>query len=401
MKIRLSVHEKSTSGAQAEPVDHTFEGPSITLGRDKGCDVVLPRQAVSRQHARISLDDELGFIEDLGSSFGTQVNGEPLPKGEKRLLKSGDLIVIAQFDITFSQERAIPEPGGEESTSYVSRAMVRGALRGVLSAEDPYFRFMNGDREGERIPISEAQELLVGRDPSAEIRLTDDLVSRRHAKLRRDLAGVHVEDLDSRNGIKVNKRKTRRRTLKDRDEVEIGAARLLFVDPNAIGEAPKVELPRPAPRPPAPRRPTEASGAREAPKEEPPKKAEPDAPAATAAPADTSAEPSPAPEPEPEATAQPAGDGAVAEAPDGDADQAAASDEEGVEDEGPEGAPDDEDAPGWGAPEGAEELADDGAAALRIGGVAIPGGSQTLIMAGLGLVGLFALIMMIALLVGA
>ena len=48
-----------------------------------------------------------------------------------------------------------------------------------------------------------------------------------------------------------------------------------------------------------------------------------------------------------------------------------------------------------------EEVAEEGAAALRIGGIAIPGGSQTLIMAGLGLVGLFALIMMIALFVGA
>src|SRR5690606_7589288 len=151
MKIRLSVHDKSTSGAQAEPVDHTSDGPSITLGRDKGRDAVLPPQAVSRHHARVSLADELVVIEEPGSSFETQDNGGPLPTGEKRLLKSGVLIVIAPFDSTFSQERAIPEPGGEESTSYVSRAMVRGALRGVLSAEDPYFRFMNGDREGERI----------------------------------------------------------------------------------------------------------------------------------------------------------------------------------------------------------------------------------------------------------
>src|SRR5690606_1646204 len=134
----------------AEAVEHALEGPTITLGRDKACEVVLPRQAVSRNHARITVDGDLSFLEDLGSSFGTQINGEALPPGEKRLLKTGDVIVIAQFDITYSQQKAIPAPGGDESTSYVSRAMVRGALRGVLSAEDPFFRFMNGEREGEK-----------------------------------------------------------------------------------------------------------------------------------------------------------------------------------------------------------------------------------------------------------
>lgn len=398
MSIRLSVSEKSTTGASAESAEHVFEGPAITLGRDKACEVVLARQAVSRNHARITVDGELSFIEDLGSSFGTQVNGETLPKGEKRLLKTGDTIVIAQFDILFSEQRAMPAPGVDENTSFVSRAMVRGALRGVLSAEDPFFRFMNGEREGDKIPIAEAQELIIGRDPQVDITLSDDLVSRRHAKFRRDLAGVHVEDLDSRNGIKVNKRKVRHRTLKDRDEVEVGAARLLFVDPNAIGEAPSVEVASlVAPRPGGPARPAARPAARKegaasgpnetraaggagtktgarppaAETEAPPKVPEP-APAPAPEPT-----PEPAPEPEPPAEEPAAPDGY----PEGDAEE-------------PMGAL--EPMAPWAAPE-PEPPPEPGGGALAM----IPGGARTLVMAGLGLVVLVAVVLMIAILVGA
>jgi pSer/pThr/pTyr-binding forkhead associated (FHA) protein len=65
----------------------TLTEDTITLGRDDGCDVVLAQTAVSRNHARISRDGTLFFLEDLGSSFGTLLNGSKLKKNEKQLLK--------------------------------------------------------------------------------------------------------------------------------------------------------------------------------------------------------------------------------------------------------------------------------------------------------------------------
>ena len=70
--------------------------------------------------------------------------------------------------------------------------------------------------------------------------LNDDLVSRKHVKVRRDWAGTHVEDLGSRNGIKLNKQRARKATIKDRDELEIGGVRLLFLDPNEVREEPVI-----------------------------------------------------------------------------------------------------------------------------------------------------------------
>ena len=119
----------------------------ITLGRDKACQVVLAQQAVSRTHARISRDGSLFFVEDLGSSYGTQINGKKLPKGEKHLLRNGDVIAIAQFDVTFDRVAgAAPTALGEDP--FVARQVVKDVMRGLDGGEQPYFRIMNGAARG-------------------------------------------------------------------------------------------------------------------------------------------------------------------------------------------------------------------------------------------------------------
>src|SRR6185295_1122862 len=61
------------------------------------------------------------------------------------------------------------------------------------------------------------------------------------AKVRRDWSGTHVEDLESRNGIRVNKKRIKGATLKSQDELEIGNVRLLYLDPSAVGDARRPE----------------------------------------------------------------------------------------------------------------------------------------------------------------
>jgi pSer/pThr/pTyr-binding forkhead associated (FHA) protein len=238
MGVRLTVKQKGKEGAASKTV--ILDEDAILLGRDQNCQVVLAQQAVSRNHARITRDGSLFFVEDLGSSFGTQINGQKLPKGEKRLLRNGDTIEIAQFDVVFDRVADVADDVSGK-TMFVSRKVVKDVMKGLAAGgEQPYFRVMNGPREGQRIEIGEAQEYIFGRDESADVQLNDDLVSRRHAKVRRDWSGTHVEDLGSRNGIKVNKKRITKQTLKDRDELEIGGVRLLYIDPTEVREAPVV-----------------------------------------------------------------------------------------------------------------------------------------------------------------
>ncbi|QRO00426.1 FHA domain-containing protein [Archangium violaceum] len=234
MSVRLTVKQSSEAGGKA--TEFVLDDAIITLGRDKGCQVVLAQQAVSRNHARITQEGNLFFLEDLGSAYGTQVNGKPLPKGEKRLLRNGDVIAIAQFDVRFDKVADLPHDVESQKTSFVARNMVKDVMRGLSGGEERYLRVMNGPREGERLEINDAQEFVIGRDDSADIIFRDDLISRRHVKVRRDWSGTHVEDLGSRNGIKVNRKRTNRKTLRDGDEVEVGGVRLVYVCPSEAPE---------------------------------------------------------------------------------------------------------------------------------------------------------------------
>jgi pSer/pThr/pTyr-binding forkhead associated (FHA) protein len=73
------------------------------------------------------------------------------------------------------------------------------------------------------------RRVLVGRAPSADLRLDDPQVSRLHARIEMRDDGVYVEDLGSRNGTCVNGANVvGSRSLRVDDEVEIGAASIIF-----------------------------------------------------------------------------------------------------------------------------------------------------------------------------
>ncbi len=71
---------------------------------------------------------------------------------------------------------------------------------------------------------------LIGRAPDCQITLDDPLVSRHHAVLRVGLDEVHIEDLGSRNGVRLNGRNIDGHTLvAPGDGLEIGGQELVLV----------------------------------------------------------------------------------------------------------------------------------------------------------------------------
>jgi pSer/pThr/pTyr-binding forkhead associated (FHA) protein len=64
---------------------------SIVVGRSSDLDMVLVEDMVSRKHARIAMQSDQIWIEDLGSTNGTFVNGEKIKRAR---LKEGDRVLI-------------------------------------------------------------------------------------------------------------------------------------------------------------------------------------------------------------------------------------------------------------------------------------------------------------------
>ena len=227
MSVKLLVRSKANAEGEG-PQELLLAEDSIVIGRDKPCAVVLADAVISRRHATIVREGALYFLEDLNSSYGTRVNGATLPAGEKRLLRNGDLIAVGPYDVVFDRQ-SDESRGGTGETSVMAKKVLKG-----LDGAGSFVRVMNGPLEGKRIEIRDAQEVIIGRDDDVDLQLNDDLVSRRHAKIRRDWTGTSVEDLQSRNGVKVNKKKITNEPLKDRDEIQIGSTRLLYVDPTEV-----------------------------------------------------------------------------------------------------------------------------------------------------------------------
>jgi len=87
----------------------------------------------------------------------------------------------------------------------------------------------NGGFEGTRHPLR-SDETLIGRNPTTDITLLDEGISREHAILLRDENGAYsIEDLQSTNGTKVNGKRVRSTPLAHGDTIEIGHTRFRFL----------------------------------------------------------------------------------------------------------------------------------------------------------------------------
>ena len=100
------------------------------LGRSLDCHVTIEDPLVSRQHARIIIDDAGATVEDLGSRTGVKVNGATVRQPTE--LKDGDRLRIGTQDLVFCRV----DPVG------AAHAKTTGVLRLCANCRLPYPREM-------------------------------------------------------------------------------------------------------------------------------------------------------------------------------------------------------------------------------------------------------------------
>ena len=66
---------------------------SLVIGRDTECAITIEDRQVSRHHARVINENNICFIEDLGSKNGTFFSGKQI--AERTRLNDGDIVQIA------------------------------------------------------------------------------------------------------------------------------------------------------------------------------------------------------------------------------------------------------------------------------------------------------------------
>jgi pSer/pThr/pTyr-binding forkhead associated (FHA) protein len=102
-------------------------------------------------------------------------------------------------------------------------------VRGVLVICDGAFAGTRHELAGD--------ETIIGRNPTTDITLLDESISREHAIVAFDEASgsYTLEDLQSTNGTKVNGKRVRSAELSPGDEIEIGHTKFKFLMNSAEG----------------------------------------------------------------------------------------------------------------------------------------------------------------------
>ena len=71
------------------------EGQTLVLGRGAEADVLIDNTAISRRHLSLQLLNGACFVGDLGSTNGTQINGEPITT--PTVVEGGDVVSAGKF----------------------------------------------------------------------------------------------------------------------------------------------------------------------------------------------------------------------------------------------------------------------------------------------------------------
>lgn len=256
MGVRLEV--RSGWSEDGDTVTYELEQSRIVIGRGRGADVRLPHRAVSVRHATIEQRGAGYVLVDDGSTNGVLVGGARIVPGRPKPLRDGDRFELGGFAFAFRSGVPVSVGPSAERTASLARRLVSAPSK---LPNEIAITILNGPTEGARVILPSAPgRVTAGRGEQCAILLEDADASREHAEIVVDEHGAIVRDLDSKNGIEVNRKRVVERRLRDKDEIRIGSTLLGFEDPReaAVLEAEQgddlaVEPPRAAaPAAPAP-----------------------------------------------------------------------------------------------------------------------------------------------------
>ncbi|WP_202758975.1 FHA domain-containing protein [Delftia acidovorans] len=228
----------SIDGAVIKEVQLTKE--RTTLGRRPYNDIVIDNLAVSGEHAVLSIVDGAVIIEDLRSTNGTYVNGQPILR---QTLNHGDLLDIGKYKIRFVQQQVSassrsalaaiaaaveatrPAPLAEDLPSQFSTQTPSGfdhtlppSMAG-LATRQAAIRMLNGNAAGREVPLVKVVTTL-GKPGVAVASITQ----RHHGFVLAQLEGDALS-------LKLNGQEIGRRAmpLQHGDTVELAGTQMQFL----------------------------------------------------------------------------------------------------------------------------------------------------------------------------
>jgi hypothetical protein len=163
---------------------------------------------------------ELPSLDDLMAALGTIESPGDAADGilHQRVQSERDAaegsVEMLSPELVFPERYAATAESGDAATT-TARVLV------LLDAERPI-----------KYPLFK-ETMTIGRADIADIQINNGFLSRLHARVVSTPDGVLIEDIESKNGIRVNTKLTPRQQLRHGDVVDLGRLRFRFLDPAA------------------------------------------------------------------------------------------------------------------------------------------------------------------------
>lgn len=221
--------------------EHPIRSGVNIVGREG--DVMLADPKISRRHAQILSGDDGFFVEDLGSTNGTELNGKKLSQGDKQPLGQGDKVSFGGVELTLSMpgQAGATEMLSPNRTAMISAPPIKdegtkevgdaGPQAGTASSEAAHATFEPAAFlvvDGEEKPLKAGLNTF-GRKPENDVQIADPYVSGKHGTIDVREDGLFLTDIGSTNGTIFNGEKMEpnvETNLTEDDEVRIGGLTL-------------------------------------------------------------------------------------------------------------------------------------------------------------------------------
>lgn len=225
------------SGGEEPLPSLTLDAPRVIIGRGPGCEIRLPDPSVSLRHASVRQRGIDYIIVDEGSTNGTFVGPVRLAPGAPRVILSGDRVRVGRVWLEIKIGTFAPTVDAPAATKEMAIQLVAASLAAAGEGAFLEIQVTSGPDIGAKVSLQEfGRSYSVGRGADADLALTDEDCSRRHAEFVRRGDALFVKDLASKNGVHLSSE----RIPPNKDvkwtpgaSLQIGLNRFDFVDPVA------------------------------------------------------------------------------------------------------------------------------------------------------------------------
>ena len=213
----------------------------MTIGRRPSNDIQIDNLAISGEHAAVVTILNDSFLEDMNSTNGTLVNGQPI---KKHFLKNGDLVELGKYKLKYFSEAAPAADPEYERTLLLRPSTLKPVIpvapapAAVSPAAPPMAEAQEAAavlQEAPPPPAIGAIQILNGVNAGRELELTKTLTTlgkpgRQVAVIARRPQGYFITHVEGASFPSINGQvlDAQARMIKNHDVIEIAGIKMEF-----------------------------------------------------------------------------------------------------------------------------------------------------------------------------